>query len=141
MKGSNLKYKKMAIQSASREKLLLMFYEAAIKNVKKALFALEQKKIKEKCESIGKACDIVLELNNTLNHDVEKSLSKNLEQLYMFIMDSLIRANANNDKKALEDVLRILNHLYTAWIEAISKLKKEKEIDRSKHEELKKYAE
>lgn len=130
----------MAIQSASREKLLLMFYEAAIKNVKKALLALEQKNIKEKCESIGKACDIILELNHTLNHEVEKNLSQNLEQLYMFMMDLLIRANANNDQKALKDVLKILDNLYRAWSEAIEKLKKE-ETTHNPLREIKKYAE
>ena len=39
------KYKQTAVQSASREKILLMLYEGAIKFTKLALVAAEQKKI------------------------------------------------------------------------------------------------
>ena len=42
------KYKKTSVTTASKEKILLMLYEAAIKNLKLAKRAIEEKKISER---------------------------------------------------------------------------------------------
>jgi flagellar protein FliS len=119
------KYQTQSVQTASREKLLLMLYEGAIKFVKKALVALEAKDIAGRGMNIGRAYDIILELNNTLDHRVGGDISKNLEQLYMFMTDRLTQANIRGEAKPLEEVLKILEILYQGWNEAIEKIKKE----------------
>ncbi len=119
------KYKKTSIQSASREKLLLMLYEGAIKFIKLAIVAVEKNDIAARGTNIGRAYDIVLELNNTLNHEVGGEISKSLEQLYMFVTDQLTKGNIHSDKKALEDALGVMQTLHTGWQEAIEKLKRE----------------
>lgn len=125
MKNAYQKYKDTSIQSASREKLLLMLYEGAIRFVKRAAIACDEKDIAERGVNIGKAFDIVMELSNTLNHEVGGEISKNLEQLYMFITDQLTKANVSGDRKHLEDALKVLETLYSGWVEAVEKLKKE----------------
>ncbi len=51
-------YKKTSVQTASKEQILLMLYQAAIKNCKKAIEAIEQKNIAGKGVHIGKLQDI-----------------------------------------------------------------------------------
>lgn len=118
------KYKETSITSASREKLLLMMYEGAIKFTKKAMQDLEQKNIPGKCENIGRAYDIILELNNTLDHKVGGDLAAQLEQLYMFMTEQLAKANIHNDMSALQSVLKLLETLYEGWKQAVDKIKK-----------------
>jgi flagellar secretion chaperone FliS len=118
------KYKTTSVQSASREKLLLMLYEGAIKFTKQAKMAMQEKKIAEKGVCIGKAYDIIMELNNTLDHKVGGDLPKQLEQLYMFITDQYTQANITNDPKYLDNVLGVLNTLYEGWVQAVEQLKK-----------------
>lgn len=125
MKNAYLKYKKTSVESASREKLLLMMYEGAIKFVKRAIVCVENKDIAGRGLNIGKAYDVILELNNTLNHEVGGDVAINLEQLYMFMTDQLTQANIHADKEKLQNVLKILETLYSAWNEAISNLKKQ----------------
>jgi flagellar secretion chaperone FliS len=43
-------YKKTSVETASKEQILLMLYQAAIKNCKKAIEAIEQKNIAKKGE-------------------------------------------------------------------------------------------
>jgi flagellar protein FliS len=117
------KYKQTSIQSASREKLLLMLYEGAIKFMKLALSAMEQKKLADKGINIGRAYDIILELNNTLDHKVGGDISKNLEQLYMFITEQLTQANIKNDIQHLKNALKVTETLYEGWVKAIEQLK------------------
>lgn len=118
------KYKETSITSASREKLLLMMYEGAIKFTKKAILDIEQNNIPGKCENIGRAYDIILELNNTLDHKVGGQLAAQLEQLYMFMTEQLVKANINNDINALKSVLKLLDTLYEGWKQAVEKIKK-----------------
>lgn len=123
MKNAYQKYKQTSIQSASREKLLLMMYEGAIKFIKLAIQSVEQKKIAEKGTNIGRAYDIVLELNNTLDHNVGGDLARNLEQLYMFVTDQLTQANITGDAKYLRNALKIMETLYEGWQKAVEQLK------------------
>lgn len=117
-------YKKTSVQSASREKLLLMLYEGAIKFTKMAIIATEKKDIPGRCENITRAYDIVLELTNTLDFNVGGEVAQNLEQLYMYITDELTRANITGNADHLKNVLKILETLYSGWREAVELIKK-----------------
>lgn len=112
------------MESAGREKLLLMLYEGAIKFTKKAKIAAQNKNIPERCENITRAYDIVLELMNTLDFKVGGEVAENLEQLYMFITDELTRANLTGKVEHLDNVLKILETLYDGWKEAVEIIKK-----------------
>lgn len=124
MKNAYQKYKATAIQSASREKLLLMMYEGAIKFNKLAIQAAEEKRIADRGINIGRAYDIVMELNNTLDHKVGGDISKNLEQLYMYITELYTKANISGNPEPLREALKLLETLYDGWQKAIEQLKK-----------------
>lgn len=131
MNDAHKKYKQTSVQSASKEKILLMLYEAAIKFTKLAIAATEKNDIAGRGYNIGRAFDIVNELNNSLNHQVGGELSKNLEQLYMFIADQYVQANIAGNPKPLRDALRILEVLNTGWEQAIEKIKSENKSGQS----------
>lgn len=117
-------YKKASVQSASKEKILLLLYEGAIKHIKKAKLAIEADDRAARGEHIGYAYDIIMELNTTLNHSVSPEVSGNLERLYMFITDQLTQANVKGEAKPLNDSLKVLEILYDGWVQAIEKIKK-----------------
>lgn len=121
------KYKATSIQSAGKEKILLMLYEGAIKFTKLGIKACHEKKIADRGQNIGRAYDIVMELANTLDHKVGGEIAKNLEQLYIFIMEQYTKSNISGKPEPLESALKILENLYSAWVQAVEKLKKESE--------------
>ena len=112
MSSGYSKYKKTAVESASKEKLLLMLYEGAIRFLKRAIMACENKDVPGRCENIGKAYDIILELMNTLDFKVGGEVAENLEQLYMFMTEELTRANLTGKVDHLKNVLKIMETLY-----------------------------
>lgn len=124
MKSAFQKYKTTSVQSASKEKILLMLYEGAIRFTKLAITAAEEKKIADRGQNIGRAYDIVLELNNTLDHKIGGEVAVKLEQLYMFITDQYQQANITGDPKYLRDALKILETLFDGWNKAVEQLKK-----------------
>jgi flagellar protein FliS len=48
----------------------------------------------------------------------------------MFVSDQLTKSNATGQKKPLEDALKIMETLYSGWVEAIEKLKREEHLNK-----------
>lgn len=119
-------YKKTSVQTASKEQILLMLYQAAIKNCKKAMQAIEGNKIAQKGEHIGKLQDIVIELNNSLDFEVGGEVARELSSLYDYILYSSTQANINKTTEPLEGCLSVLTTLYDGWAQAVKTLKNEK---------------
>lgn len=116
-------YKKTSVETASKEQILLMLYQAAIKNCKKGIEAIEQKNLAKKGEYIGKMQDIIVELSNSLDFEVGGEVAKELASLYDYILYSSTQANIKIDKTHLEGCLKVLNTLYDGWTEAIKNIK------------------
>jgi len=112
-------YQKTQVVTASREKILLMLYEGAIRFTKQARVAMVEKKIADKGKAISKATAILSELMATLDFKVGGQLAQDLENLYIFMIDKLIEANIHNKIECLDDVERLLNTLYSAWKDVI----------------------
>ena len=114
-----LQYKKTSVATTSRERILLMLYDGAIRFMEQAKIAIDGGQVQLKGEKISRAHAIVSELNATLNHDVAPELCTNLQSLYIFIFDQHNLANLNNDKGALDVAIEILDDLRGAWREAV----------------------
>jgi len=121
--GAN-QYKQMSIKTANRGQLLVMLYEAAIQNVKKAAVAIEKKDIATKGTCIGKAHDIINELSNTLDFEIGGDIARELERLYNFMTEQLVKANLENSVESLRGVDKILNTLLDAWRQAVDQVNK-----------------
>jgi flagellar protein FliS len=119
--GAN-QYKQMSIKTANRGQILIMLYEGAIRNVKKAALAIDQKDIAAKGVAIGKAHDIINELNATLNFEVGGDIALNLERLYNFMAEQLVKANIENSKLPLATVQKNLETLLDGWRVAVAQV-------------------
>lgn len=116
------KYKQTSVKTANRGHLLLMLYEAAILNVKKAIEAIEKKDQKSKAFHIGKAHDIINELQNTLDFKVGGQIALDLDRLYSYMTEQLLKANLHQSSEALGVVLTILDNLLSGWRVAVEQV-------------------
>jgi flagellar protein FliS len=117
--GAN-QYKQTAVKTANRGQIVIMLYEAAIQNVKKAAVAIDQKDIPAKGMAIGKAHDIINELLNTLDFEVGGNIAKDLERLYNFMTEQLVKANLEISKEPLQTVQKLLETLLEGWKGAVN---------------------
>jgi flagellar protein FliS len=117
--GAN-QYKQTAVKTANRGQIVIMLYEAAIQNVKKAAVAIDQKDIPAKGVAIGKAHDIINELLNTLDFEVGGNIAKDLERLYNFMTEQLVKANLEISKEPLQTVQKLLETLLEGWKGAVN---------------------
>ena len=119
--GAN-QYKQTSIKTANRGQILIMLYEAAVKNVKMATIAVDKKDLAAKGVYIGKVHDIINELTTTLDFEVGGDIARNLERLYNFMVEQLIKANMENSKAPLATVQKLLETLLDGWKIAVSQV-------------------
>lgn len=116
-------YVSTQIGTADRVKLVVMLYEGAISFLKQAKEKLTEKDAVGKGLFIGKALDIIAELNASLNFQAGGEVAANLFRLYNFMTAHLTRANINWDATALDEVIQMLQSLKDAWAEVNQKVK------------------
>lgn len=115
-------YRRMQVETASQGKLIIMLYEGAIKNLHLAQQCMERKNINGAHNSLMKAQRIIQELNNTLNMDAGE-IAQNLRNLYLYMLESLVKANIQKDSTIVGEVLELLAELKIGWDEIILKKK------------------
>jgi len=112
-------YQNNQILTASREQILLMLYDGAIKFCKQAKIAIEQDNMANKGKFLGKAMAIISEFSNSLDHEIGGEIAANLDGLYTFMLKELSKANINNDPKPIDTTCTMLCELRATWSEAI----------------------
>jgi flagellar protein FliS len=119
-------YKQTAVTTASREQVLIMLYEAAIKHLRKAAECCQTKDLAGKGVAVGKAHDIINELSNTLDFNVGGEIAKNLERLYAFMVEQIVQGNIQNDPSKFDTARKLLENLLEGWKGALAQLKQVK---------------
>ncbi len=118
-------YLKNQIATASKEQLLIMFYDGAIRFTAQARHAVDNNDISGRTYGINKASAIITELAATLDHKIGKKIAEDLDALYAYMLNELNLANIKNDGSRLEIVENLLSDLRSTWVEAIQIQKQE----------------
>lgn len=113
-------YRQTQISTASQGALILMLYDAAIRNLHRAQSAMEDKKISEAHAALLKTQDIITELNIALNMETG-DIAQRLRALYEYMLGRLIEANTHKDTTIVAEMLVLLGELKEAWDGVIRK--------------------
>ncbi len=108
-------YQENVVSTQTREKLVVMLYDGAIKFLRQAIPAMEAGDVAEKNTLMQKAQAIIDELNASLNMEGGGELADNLRRLYDFLRRDLVLANIRNDIKRVRDSIGILEDLNSGW--------------------------
>ncbi|MCC6544061.1 MAG: flagellar export chaperone FliS [Nitrospirae bacterium] len=108
-------YRKAEVNTSDSVKVISLMYDGAINFIKVARKRIELGDIAGKGLYIGKASSVVGELLSSINMEAGGEIAKNLSRLYDFVLDRLITANMKNDEKALDDAVKVLEVLRSAW--------------------------
>jgi len=103
------------VTTADRLQLVVMLYDGALTFLRQAKECMEAQDAPGKGRALGKALDILAELNASLNFQDGGELAANLSRLYTFMTQHLTRANLTWDIQAVEEVRALLADLRQAW--------------------------
>lgn len=114
-------YKQNSVNTASKEQLLLMLVDGAVKYTKIARLAILDKNIERAHKELVRVQDIFLELMITM--DRSSKAMDDLYQLYEYIKNELARANMKKDIKIIDEVLPLIEEVRDMWHEVDMKIK------------------
>ncbi|MEY4582193.1 MAG: hypothetical protein RL701_6896 [Pseudomonadota bacterium] len=104
------------VENASPHKLILMLYDALIKQLRVAKAHIERGEIPLKAAAIAKAMKLIDQgLRNGLDLERGGDIAAQLLALYDYSERRLLYANMHNDLKALDEVERLIEPLRSAW--------------------------
>jgi flagellar protein FliS len=103
------------VLAAEPLELIVMLCRAAVDAVRESRRCLASGLILERSRQVSRAQEIVLELSASLNDAAAPELSRNLRQLYAFVIARLQDGNFRQADAPLAEAESILNTLFTAW--------------------------
>ena len=116
-------YKNNSVNYASKEQLLLMLVEGAVKFCKIARQAIVDKDIKKAHDALVRTQDIFSELMVSLD-TTQGEWAVQLFNVYAFIKEKLIEANMSKKLEIIDEILPLVEDINETWKEAYKRSKR-----------------
>jgi flagellar protein FliS len=111
-------YKNNSINFASKDQLLLMLVDGAVKFSKIGKQAILDKDVKKAHENIIKTQNIFYELMGTLDLAKGGEWAQNLMRIYEFIIGRLTDANIKKNERIMSEIIPLIEDVRDTWNEA-----------------------
>ena len=108
-------YANTNVNTARPVDLVVMLYDGAIDYLNRTSYHMSQKDFSKKAEYISKAINIIGELAASLNMEEGKDIAKNLQDLYIYMLNTITSANIENNVEKINHVVGLLKNLRSAW--------------------------
>ena len=115
-------YKKQSVETMTPVEVVIKLYSEIEKQCAVGMDFVEKKNFAKSNEAFIKAEDCIDALRETL--DMSIPISKNLDDLYIFFYETIVKANVNKDLTDLKKVIPMINELRDAWTQ-ISQMTRE----------------
>jgi len=110
-------YRLSAGHNASPVKLIVILYEQLIKDLRRAVGAMEKKDVEARSREIDHALIVLARLQGTLNKAQGGEISRGLDHFYHLLRSSLLTAQVRNIPEMLNKQIKNLLQLREAWVE------------------------
>lgn len=113
-------YLQTQIATTTPGELLIMLYDACVKNLRQAQDRIRERDYRNKGMLISKAIDIITELQSSLNANKGGSLAVNLQKLYFYCNTRLLKANMDMDTAIIDEVIKIITGIRDAYNQIVT---------------------
>lgn len=111
-------YKNNSVNYASKEQLLLMLLDGAVKFSKIGRQAIMDKDVYKAHENLIKTQNIFYELMATLDVNSGGEWARNLMSVYEFVLRRLTDANIKKDVEIMNEAIPLIEDIRDTWNEA-----------------------
>jgi flagellar protein FliS len=111
-------YRQLSVQGASPLGLVVMLYDGAIAEMRRAAQAIEAHDIQKKCDHLNRALAIIAHLEGTLNFEKGGEVARTLKALYVYARGQVTKANLEDSTEILKSLIEKITSVREAWYEA-----------------------
>ena len=115
-------YAEHSVATASPANLVLVLYEAVLTSVTAARTSLVETEAPDLAmvsSQLGRAQQIISELELALDHERGGEIARSFQSLYRYSRDRLVEANLSKDPGPLDDVEMVISGLRDAWASSV----------------------
>ena len=107
-------YRESAALTASREQLVVMLYDGALRYLNQAAVAMQAEHLQVSHIKLRRAENIIMHLRGVLDLD-QGEIAEHLWLIYMFCQRHLLQARLDRDPEKVKQVAALLAQLREAW--------------------------
>ena len=115
--NARLSYREAAVEGASPVRLVILLYEQAFEDLRRALAANRRGDIEERTRFINHAILVIGYLQASLDKEQGGRVAVNLERFYTTVRLGLVDAQFRQSAAALEEQIAMLMQVHEAWCE------------------------
>ena len=115
-------YKNIQASTASKERLMALLFEAALRHIRQGRGALEKRDFGGFFTAVEKASAIVIELKTTLKPEVAPQLCEQLSDIYGFVLGRLIQAATTRNPVMMSEAERAFAPVADGFIQAAAQV-------------------
>ncbi|GEJ59171.1 flagellar export chaperone FliS [Anaeromyxobacter diazotrophicus] len=119
------RYAQAQTETASPERLMVLLFEAALRHMRSGATALDQGRHADANQALARAGDIVAELDSTFDAARHPKLGEQLGQIYTFVSERLLLANARRDAGLAREAERVFAPVADGFARAVQQLQAE----------------
>lgn len=105
------------VQSRTPMEIVVLLYDGALRFLGQAREAMQQHDLVTKRDALSRGLAIVTELQGMLNLEEGGEIAARLDGLYTYIHGCCLDANTQRNPARLDEALRLLTTLRSAWAE------------------------
>ena len=110
-------YRETAVRGANTGQLVILLYEQAIEDLRRARVAVEKRDIRARTREINHALDVINHLQGSLDMERGGEVARNLQRFYNMLRGGLVEAHTQQSARILEEQIAHLVLLHGAWLE------------------------
>ena len=104
-----------SLSDASPHRVVQVMYQTVLDRVAMAKGHMQRREIASKAAAIRKALVIIEALQLNLDRDRGGDVAENLNSLYEYMMELLVKANADDRPELLDEVSQLMIEIKSGW--------------------------
>ncbi|MGB0361015.1 MAG: flagellar export chaperone FliS [Endozoicomonas sp.] len=106
---------KSGVEVAKPEQLIATLFSKLMETLNKARHFIEVEDLANKIDRMTLAMDILIVLEQSLDHEKGGELAENLQALYQYCMKRLAEATASNNVTIIDEVVHLMGEIQEGW--------------------------
>jgi flagellar secretion chaperone FliS len=119
---AKLTYRENAVRSAAPIELVVILFDAAIDDMRRAASAAKAGDIEERAAAIRHAMLVLQQLQGTLDFEKGGQVARQFEQFYNLVRAKLLESQLRNSSDLMQQQIQFMSEVRDCWAEAEKQL-------------------
>jgi flagellar protein FliS len=111
-------YQESAVRGATPIELVILLYDSAIEDMRRALTAMQNSEIENRSAQIAHALIVLQQLQGTLDFERGGSAARQLEQFYNLVRAKLLEAQIRGSSEMMRQQIHCMSEVRDGWAQA-----------------------